>query len=284
MPYLLFEDERLAGLDAGHLGSVVDEYYRRFPRLRDAEAVVWCFDEIQIVAGWERFVRRLLDTERVEVFVTGSSAALLSGEVATALRGRAWQVVVQPFSFEEALRHGGRPIPEEPAFLTPRERSHMERAMLDWLQEGGFPEAQGLDAPSRYQLLRDYVDVAVLRDVVERHGVRNVVGLRALVRHLLEGIPGRSWPDPTVRSHGAGKRWPRAGDRGTGRVGTAAVRCDVRSDPGRGTRSTSWPAVPAARWSSCRCAPTSPIPKPPTGNCARSLRQEHSFPAPVSDC
>ena len=185
LPYLLFEDERLAGLDAGHLGSVVDEYYRRFPRLRDVEAVVWCFDEIQMVAGWERFVRRLLDTERVEVFVTGSSAALLSREVATALRGRAWQVVVHPFSFEEALRHGGRPIPEEPAFLTARERSHMERAMLDWLQEGGFPEAQGLDAPSRYQLLRDYVDVAVLRDVVERHGVRNVVGLRALVRHLL---------------------------------------------------------------------------------------------------
>ena len=185
LPYLLFEDERLAGLDAGHLGSVVDEYYRRFPRLRDAEAVVWCFDEIQMVAGWERFVRRLLDTERVEVFVTGSSAALLSREVATALRGRAWQVVVHPFSFEEALRHRGRPIPEEPAFLTRRERSHMERAMLDWLQEGGFPEAQGLDVPSRYQLLRDYVDVAVLRDVVERHGVRNVVGLRALIRHLL---------------------------------------------------------------------------------------------------
>ena len=185
LPYLLFEDERLAGLDAGHLGSVVDEYYRRFPRLRDAEAVVWCFDEIQMVAGWERFVRRLLDTERVEVFVTGSSAALLPREVATALRGRAWQVVVHPFSFEEALRHRGRPIPEAPAFLTRRERSHMERAMLDWLQEGGFPEAQGLDVPSRYQLLRDYVDVAVLRDVVERHGVRNVVGLRALVRHLL---------------------------------------------------------------------------------------------------
>jgi predicted AAA+ superfamily ATPase len=185
LPYLLFEDERLAGLDAGHLGSVVDEYYRRFPQLRDAEAVVWCFDEIQMVAGWERFVRRLLDTERVEVFVTGSSAALLSREVATALRGRAWQVVVHPFSFEEALRHRGRPIPEEPAFLTRRERSHMERAMLDWVQEGGFPEAQGLDVPSRYQLLRDYVDVAVLRDVVERHGVRNVVGLRALVRHLL---------------------------------------------------------------------------------------------------
>ncbi len=57
--------------------------------------------------------------------------------------------------------------------------------MLDWLQAGGFPEAQGIDTASRHQLLRDYVDVAVLRDVIDRHEVSNVVGLRALVRHLL---------------------------------------------------------------------------------------------------
>jgi hypothetical protein len=54
---------------------------------------------------------------------------------------------------------------------------------------GGFPEAQGLDDESRYRLLLDYVDVAILRDVVERHGVSNIVSLRWLVRHLL-GNPG----------------------------------------------------------------------------------------------
>ena len=56
---------------------------------------------------------------------------------------------------------------------------------------GGFPEAQALDAPSRYQLLRDHVDVAMLRDVVERHGVSNVAGLRWLVRHLLGNAASR---------------------------------------------------------------------------------------------
>ena len=184
LPYLSFEDERLDGPHGRDLGVVVDEHYRRFPHLRDM-GVTWCLDEVQMVAGWERFVRRLLDTERADVFVTGSSAALLSQEIATALRGRAWQVVMHPFSLEEALRHSGRPVPPDPAFLAPRERSHLERAMLDWLQAGGFPEAQGLDTASRFQLLRDYVDVAVLRDVIDRHAVRNVAGLRALVRHLL---------------------------------------------------------------------------------------------------
>ena len=107
-PCLSFEDERLAGLDASHLGALVNEYHRRFPVSPGAAAAVtWCFDEIQVVPGWERFVRRLIDSEQAEVFVTGSSAALLSREIATALRGRAWQVLIHPFSFEEALRHQG---------------------------------------------------------------------------------------------------------------------------------------------------------------------------------
>ena len=190
LPYVSFEDERFAELDAARLDLLVSEYARRFPAADDAATVVWHFDEIQVVPGWERFVRRLLDTERAEVLVSGSSAALLSREIATALRGRAWQVLMHPFSFEEALRHAGRTPPDDPARLTGRGRARLERALLDWLAAGGFPEAQGLDAPSRQRLLRDYVDVAMLRDVVERHDVRNVAGLRWLVRHLLGNAGG----------------------------------------------------------------------------------------------
>ena len=76
-------------------------------------------------------------------------------------------------------------MPQRPDFLPAPERSALERAFLDYLAAGGFPEVQGLDTPTRLQLLRDYVDVALLRDVVERYGVTNVVGLRWLVRHLL---------------------------------------------------------------------------------------------------
>ena len=190
LPYINFEDERLAGLTAEHLHPLVEEYYRRFPGFRGRETVFWCFDEIQTVPGWESFVRRLLDSEQVQLFVTGSSAALLSREIATALRGRAWEVLIHPFSFEEALRHNGQPLPEQPDFLNGPSRSSLERGFLDYLVAGGFPEAQGLDTATRYQLLRDYVDVAMLRDVVERHAVSNVVGLRWLVRHLLSNAAG----------------------------------------------------------------------------------------------
>lgn len=189
LPYINFEDERLAGMEARHLGLLVEEYYRRFPAVRGHETVTWCLDEIQQVPGWERFVRRLLDTEKVEIFLSGSSAALLSREVATSMRGRGWEVVIDPFSFEEFLRHHGDPVPADVKAVTPPERSALEHALGRYLEVGGFPEAQGLDAADRYELLLRYVDVAMLRDVMERHNVSNVAALHWLVRQLL-GSPG----------------------------------------------------------------------------------------------
>lgn len=159
--------------------------YRRFSAFRGIQTVTWCFDEIQAVPGWERFVRRLLDTEKVEVFLSGSSAARLSRELATAMRGRSWEVVIHPFSFEEYLRHRGQEVPRSQETLSAGKRSALEGALLSYLDVGGFPEAQGLDAPTRMRLLDEYVDIAMLRDVVERHRVSNVTGLRWLVRHLL---------------------------------------------------------------------------------------------------
>lgn len=189
LPYINLEDERLAGFSVKDFSVLLEEYYRRFPALRGRETVTWCFDEIQVVPGWERFVRRLLDTEKVEVFVSGSSAALLSREIATSMRGRAWEVALFPFSFEEYLRHHGHAPRARLDLLAPRERTQLQAALRQYLLDGGFPEAQGLEAADRLRLLSDYVDVAILRDVVERHAVANVASLRWLVRHLL-GNPG----------------------------------------------------------------------------------------------
>ncbi|GAB4240070.1 MAG: ATP-binding protein [Acidobacteriota bacterium] len=189
LPYINLEDERLAGFSVKDFEILIEEYYRLFPALRGSESVTWCFDEIQVVPGWERFVRRLLDTEKVEVFVSGSSAALLSREIATSLRGRAWEVVIFPFSFEEYLRHRGHEVPARRDLLSAAERTGLQAALRAYLRCGGFPEAQGLDAADRLRLLSGYVDVAILRDVVERHNVSNVASLRFLVRHLL-GNPG----------------------------------------------------------------------------------------------
>ena len=185
LPFVSFEDERFADIKSAQLGALVEEFHRRFPQPGDDATVTWFFDEIQVIDGWETFVRRLLDADRAEVFVTGSSSRLLSREIASALRGRGWPVLLHPFSFEETLRHRGHSVPAGPNTMTRSQRLLIEQAFLDWLGVGGFPEAQDVDAATRRQLLRDYVDVAMFRDVVERHDVRNVTGLRWLVRHLL---------------------------------------------------------------------------------------------------
>jgi len=189
LPYINLEDDRLAGFDLSDFSLLIEEYYRRFPEFRGQQTVVWCFDEIQVVPGWERFIRRLMDTEKVIIFISGSSAALLSREIATAMRGRAWEVVVFPFSFEEFLRHNSYIRPRRTDLLPPEQRSLIEGAFRKYLTTGGFPEVQGVSALILQRLLSDYVDVALLRDIVERHQVSNVVSLRWLVRHLL-GNPG----------------------------------------------------------------------------------------------
>lgn len=188
--YFSFEDERLAGMTAPDLNLIVEEYYRLHPEWRDQRRATFFLDEIQNVPGWERFARRLLDSERIELFLSGSSARLLSREVATSMRGRALEALVYPFSFREYLRHRRREPTKTPDRLTKAQRSALEKDLLEYLTVGGFPEAQGVEPRDRHELLRGYVDVVLLRDVVERHAVSHPVALRWMVRQLLGNAAG----------------------------------------------------------------------------------------------
>ena len=185
-----FEDERLSGMTTADLSVVVEEYYRLHSEWRDQHQAVFFLDEIQVVPGWEMFARRLLDTEKVELFLSGSSARLLSREVATSMRGRAMEVLVHPFSFREALRHRGQEPEETVEDLPKAARSALERNLRRYLVEGGFPEAQGISARDRVDLLRGYVDIVLLRDVIERHQVSHPVPLRWMTRQLLGNAAG----------------------------------------------------------------------------------------------
>ncbi len=181
--YINFDDERLYPLTTGDLQRIPETFFRLYPENKRRRCHFF-FDEIQNVTGWERFVRRLLDTENAQITLTGSSARLLSREIATTLRGRSLATEIFPFSFREALRHRGdddtivkRPGSARRALLANRLRSYLET--------GGFPEVQGVDAAYRLRILQEYVDVVILRDVVERHGIGNLAPLRYLIRHLL---------------------------------------------------------------------------------------------------
>lgn len=187
--YLNFEDERLLPLSAPDLSQIVDAFYRRFPASRE-QPCWFFFDEIQNVPGWEAFVRRLLDTEKLSLVLTGSSAKLLSREIATSLRGRSLATEILPFSFAESLRHEGLDVPASwpPGAKT---RSLLEHRFERYLETGGFPEVQEIAEDLRIRVLQEYVDVVIFRDVVERHGVENLQALRYLERSLLASPAGR---------------------------------------------------------------------------------------------
>lgn len=188
--YISFDDDRLAELPMEQLGLVLEEYYRRFPELRARERVYWFLDEIQLVQGWERFVRRALDTEKVEIVVSGSSARLLSREVHTSLRGRGMETIIRPFSFREFLRHRGEEPQRSPATLTAAERSRVEKRFREYLRVGGFPEALDLSPALQVELLQGYVDTVLFRDVIERYGITQVAALRWLTRQCLRNPGG----------------------------------------------------------------------------------------------
>ncbi len=183
MLYLNFDDERLSPMGASELGRISEIYYRLFPGHRDRTCYFF-FDEIQNISGWEAWLRRLVDTEPVQLAVTGSSAKLLSREIATALRGRSLSTEMFPFSFREALANEG--VGDIPTSRPgAKKRALLENRLRRYLQGGGFPEVQSVADDHRISILQEYVDVVILRDIVERYQAGNVLPLRYLIRHLL---------------------------------------------------------------------------------------------------
>jgi hypothetical protein len=183
MLYLNFDDERLLPMQASDLAGITDAYFRIYPQHRERRCYLF-FDEVQNIVGWEAWLRRLVDNEQVQIAVTGSSAKLLSQEIATALRGRSLSTEMFPFSFREALACEGIILPagKRPGA---RQRSLLENRLRSYLLRGGFPEVQAVAEPYRLRILQEYVDVVILRDIVERHQLGNVLPLRQLIRHLL---------------------------------------------------------------------------------------------------
>lgn len=174
--YLNFEDDRLQPLRAEDLDLVLRCHRELFPETIGQRCYLF-LDEVQNVPGWERWVRRLHDTEDVEVFVTGSSSQLLTRDLATALRGRSLTLEVFPLSFAEVLEFRG--IVWQRAH--PDSESVVRGALEHYLRWGGFPEVVLAEEALRPLILGEYASLMLYRDVVERYGVRN----EALIRELL---------------------------------------------------------------------------------------------------
>ena len=185
--FLNFEDERLLPLNARELATLIEAYYELYP-LHKGQKIYFFFDEIQIVDGWESFVRRLHDTQNFQIFLSGSSAKLLSREIASSLRGRTLAYRILPLSFREFLRF--KEIDYQPEFLAYSDLRFEIKHLLEkeYLLWGGYPEVVLEDQSLRLEILRNYFEMIVFRDIVDRFAVRNTKFLKFFLKYLLTNV------------------------------------------------------------------------------------------------
>jgi hypothetical protein len=182
---LNLEDERLAGLSLKDMDLVLRTFREMYPGSIGLRTHIF-LDEVQVVEGWERFVRRLIDTEDVHIHITGSSSRLLYSEIGYSMRGRSITYTLLPFSFAELLRARKTPVGRYPSS---DETAVVLSSLQEYMRFGGFPQvALEQSEGTKVELLRELIELILLKDVVERNSVRNVTVLRLLLNTILTSM------------------------------------------------------------------------------------------------
>lgn len=180
--YLNFEDERL-DLDAGY-DQILDAYLELYPDQKLDDLYIF-FDEIQEIPDWEKYVRRLYDTVSRKIFLTGSNAKMLSKEIATALRGRSLSFEIMPLSFPEFLSF--RSIDPKDTYST-KNRAKIQSSFDEYLTWGGYPELVDMESRFKANILQEYFNVMLYRDLMDRYEIRDASILKYLIKRLISSF------------------------------------------------------------------------------------------------
>lgn len=172
--YINFDDERLLNFSVQDFETLMIAFQKRSA----ARAIL--IDEIQVIAYWERFVRRLFE-EGYKIFVTGSNAKFLNSELATHLTGRYFKIELYPFSFKEYLQFQKVPYGK----MTSRAKATILARFDAYLTMGGFPEY--IKSGDQEYLQRTYDDL-LYRDLIVRFGIRDVKSFKQLAQYLFTNI------------------------------------------------------------------------------------------------
>ena len=138
------------------------------------------FDEIQEVAGWEKCINSCRIDFDCDIYITGSNAKLLSGELATYLAGRYVEFVIYPFSFAEFFEMN----------LIKNPNVDKATCFMQFLKTGGMPFLSNFpdDDAAKSQYLIDIYNSVVLKDVVKRNNIRDVDTLERIVAYAFSNI------------------------------------------------------------------------------------------------
>ena len=186
--YFNFDDEIFAHLEAKDLQMLLEQGLLIHPNVQQ-----FVFDEIQNVEGWELFINRL-KRRGYQITVTGSNSRLLSQELSTHLTGRHLTIELFPFSFEEYLVYR-KILPESSKIQagTTEEIASVKKALLEYIEQGGFPEILDFPLSSRAAMnyLKELYDRIVSRDIIQRKRIKNSRALREVSLILMSGYSSK---------------------------------------------------------------------------------------------
>ena len=177
--YINFEDDRLFPIQLENLDEIMEAYFELYPE-NIKEKLYLFFDEVQIIENWEKYIRRLHDTGKYEITITGSSSKLLSKEIATGLRGRSISYEIYPFSFSEIL--GYKKIGKN--YYSEKTRSEIKSEFEKYIKNGSLPEFLKMGENERNKAIKEYNDLVIYKDISERFRAENIFLLKYLVKFL----------------------------------------------------------------------------------------------------
>jgi len=131
---------------------------------------------------WSLWLRRVHDFGDARIVITGASSKLLSREIATELRGRSYDIYLLPLSFREFLMFKDIKIEER---ISSIKKAVLMRYLWEYLEYGGLPEVVLANRNRKIFILQDYFRTIVYRDIVERHGVRDIRSVLSILKLLL---------------------------------------------------------------------------------------------------
>lgn len=177
--YINFEDDRLLGFDTQDFEVLKQSYEELFPY-----EPIFFLDEIQNVPNWEKFARRLAD-QKYKVYIIGSNAKMLSGEIATTLGGRFFMHNIYPYSFKEYLNASNIAIPDN---LDYQNNSEIIRTFAQYFTFGGMPELHDVPPIEKRFWLSSLYNKIFFGDLISRYSIRNDMALKVLVRKLADSV------------------------------------------------------------------------------------------------
>ena len=185
--YIDFEDERLTDFETRDF-EVLKEAFLELKSHLIGKEIIFLFDEIQNIEGWEKFCRRITERENIKIFVAGSSSRIMPMEIHTSLRGRAWSIEITPFSFREYLRLKGINIKDK-KIIYGSKKALIKNFFSEYIKWGGFPEVSLLKSDfEKRKVIKEYLEAMFFKDLVERFNITNIHLLKILTEKLFSSF------------------------------------------------------------------------------------------------